>query len=90
MHPRPTPTQRRTFAVAFAALIAVVCGALLAAAALVPAPPAALPVVIVACIGAPMAATYELACALAAVREPSAELRRQLDALPETPHPHGY
>jgi hypothetical protein len=90
MEPRPTPTQRRTFAFVFAALIALVCGGLLAAAALVPAPPAVLPLVIVAGIGGPMAATYELTRALAAVRDPRAELRRQLDALPETPHPHGY
>jgi hypothetical protein len=31
----------------------------------------------------------ELAQAVAAVRDPHAELRRELDRLPETPHPLG-
>ena len=90
MSSRPTPTQRCTFALVFAALAALVGGALLAAAALVPAPPVVLPLIIGSGFGGPMAATYELTRALAAVREPKAQLRRQLDALPETPHPHGY
>jgi hypothetical protein len=34
-----------------------------------------------------MAATYELSRAVAAVRDPHVELRRDLDRLPETPHP---
>jgi len=90
VHTRPTPTQRRTFALLFTALAAIVCAALLVAAALVPAPPVVLPLVIVVCLGVPMAATYELSRALAAVHDPRARLRRQLDALPETQHPHGY
>ena len=71
----------------FAALATLVCGALLAAAALVPAPAEVLPFVIVTCLGCPMAGAYELARALAAVRDPQIELRRELDRLPETPHP---
>ena len=46
-----------------------------------------LPFVIAACVGCPMAAAYELARAIAAVRDPHLELRRELDRLPETPHP---
>ena len=44
---------------------------------------------IAACLGCPMAASYELAQAVAAVRDPHLELRRELDRLPETPHPLG-
>ena len=82
--------RRRAIVVGvFAAVATLVCAALLVAAVLVPAPMAALPFVIAACLGCPMAATYELARALAAVREPHLELRRELDRLPETPHPLG-
>jgi hypothetical protein len=82
--------RRITFAWLALALIVLACAALIAAAALVPAPPGVLPFIVVACIGSPMAATFELAHALAMRRDPSAELRRQLDRLPETPHPLGY
>lgn len=75
---------------ASAAIIAVASAALIVAAALVPAPAGALPVVVIACVVSPMAATYELARTLAARREPGAELRRDLDSLPETPHPLGF
>jgi len=71
-------------------LIALICGGLLAAAMLVPAPLVVLPFVIVTCIACPMAATYEAAEALAALREPRRQLRRELDRLPETQHPLGY
>jgi hypothetical protein len=71
-------------------LTAIACAALMTAAALVPAPPAALAFVVLACVACPMAASFELARALAALREPYAALRRELDRLPETPHPLGY
>jgi hypothetical protein len=84
------PVRRRAILVGvFAAVATLVCAALLLAAVLVPAPTAVLPFVIAACLGCPMAATYELARAVAAVREPQLELRRELDRLPETPHPLG-
>jgi hypothetical protein len=73
----------------FAALATLVCGALLTAAVLVPAPTAVLPFIITTCLGCPMAGAYELARAVTAVRDPHAELRRELDRLPETPHPLG-
>ena len=82
--------RRRTIVAGlFAAVTTLVSAALLIAAVLVPAPIAVLPFVIAACLGCPMAATYELARAVAAVREPHLELRRELDRLPETPHPLG-
>ena len=73
----------------FASLATVVCAALLIAAVLVPAPTAVLPFVVATCLGCPMAAAYELARAMAAVRDPHIELRRELDRLPETQHPLG-
>jgi hypothetical protein len=57
---------------------------------LVPAPSVVLPFVVLVCVAGPMAATFELARVLALLREPAAELRRELDRLPETPHPLGY
>jgi hypothetical protein len=70
--------------------MAVACAGLIAAAVLVPAPPVVLPFVALVCVAGPMAATFELACVLALLREPAAQLRRELDRLPETPHPLGY
>lgn len=82
--------RRRTIVAGlFAAVTTLVSAALLIAAVLVPAPIAVLPFVIAACLGCPMAATYQLARAVEAVREPQLELRRELDRLPETPHPLG-
>jgi hypothetical protein len=84
------PVRRRAILVGlFAVLATLVCAALLTAAVLVPAPTAVLPFVIATCLGCPMAAAYELARAIAAVRAPHLELRRELDRLPETPHPLG-
>ena len=84
------PVRRRAIRFGlFAAATTLVCAALLVAAVLVPAPVAVLPFVIAACLGCPMAAAYELARAVAAMREPQLELRRELDRLPETPHPLG-
>ena len=75
------------------------CAALLSAAALVPAPPAALPLLVVVGIGAPMLVACELPRAVAALRRPRTPaldaralqaMHRQIDALPETNHPLGY
>jgi len=70
--------------------MAAVCGGLIAAAVLVPAPRVVLPAVVLVCVVGPIAAAFELARALAVLREPAAELRRELDRLPETPHPLGF
>jgi hypothetical protein len=99
MTPLTIPTRRHAILLcAFVALTALMCAALLSAAALVPAPPAVLPFLVVVCIGCPMVAACELPRALAGLRaaRPSTApldpceletLRRQLDALPETQHP---
>jgi len=76
-----------TISTGFTALFAA---GVLIAAALAPPPLAAVPAIALACIGAPMAATFELARAISAAREPHESLRRDLELLPETPHPHGY
>ena len=81
--------RRAIHACVSVAVTALVCAGLFAAAALVPAPPLVLVLVIVVCICCPMAAAYELARAVPALRDPTAELRRQLDLLPETEHPLG-
>lgn len=76
------------------------CAGVLCAAALVPAPPVVLPLLVVVCVGSPMAAALELPGAIAGLRRGAGRagaldarsveaLRRQLDALPETQHPLG-
>jgi hypothetical protein len=91
IHPRaatgPSLRQARLVLV-FAVVTVLACASLLAAAALVPAPPALLVVVIVVCVAYPMVAAYELSRVAGTFRARS-ELRRQLDELPETPHPLG-
>jgi hypothetical protein len=82
--------QRLAFAAVSTAFTTLFAAALLVAAAMVAPPVAALPALALACIGAPMAASFELARAFSAVREPHDRLRRELDLLPETPHPFGY
>ena len=72
------------------ALTTVICGGLLAAAVLVPAPADVLPFVIAVCVAVPIAAGYQLASAVAALRDPHRQLRRELDRLPETRHPLGH
>jgi hypothetical protein len=62
---------------------------LLTAAILVPAPSAVLVPIVAVCIAMPMAAAWDLSRVTAAIgpRLDPYELRRQLDRLPETPHP---
>ena len=88
--PSPSTRRRAALACVSVALVAVACAALMTAAVLVPAPPAVLPFVILACIATPMAGAFELARAVAVLHGPKAELRRELDRLPETQHPLGY
>jgi hypothetical protein len=100
----PINYRRRVFAsCTFAVLAAVSSAGLLMAATLAPAPTAVLPLVAALCIGCPMYATWALATSIAALvqacpgggtvrRQAQAikELRRALDALPETRHPLGF
>jgi uncharacterized RDD family membrane protein YckC len=87
MHPVKLRLTLATISAGFSALFAA--GVLIAAALVTP-PLAAMPAIALACIGAPMASTFELASAFSAAREPHDRLRRELELLPETPHPHGY
>jgi arginine exporter protein ArgO len=75
---------------AFAVLTALACAGLIAAAALVPAPPAVLPLVIAVGVALPMAAAWQASASLAGLRlqkRAVGDLRRELDRLPETGHP---
>jgi hypothetical protein len=82
------------------AATALACAGLLWAAALVPAPAAVLPFVVVICIACPMLAAWELPRAVAGFRHYRAqvqdsaralsELRAGLAELPETSHPLGF
>jgi hypothetical protein len=96
-------SRRRALAVcAFAVITALVCGGLITAAILAPAPVGVLPLVAGACVGLPMLAAWQLAQVNATVggiprvllpqrrrREKKAlrDLRRWLERLPETAHP---
>jgi hypothetical protein len=82
---------------AFVVMTALMCAGLLSAAALVPAPPVMLPFIIAICIGGPMFAARELRPSVAVLRAHRGvrsrdvralrQMRRYLDALPETEHP---
>ena len=88
----PVARREAILSCVFAAFTAVACAGLFAAAALVPAPPVVIPLVIIVCVSCPMAAAWHLPASLAALRRRNhekalAELRRELDRLPETQHP---
>ena len=95
MTSRTIPTRRQAILVcAFAAFTALVCGGLLLAAALIPAPPAVLPLVVAVCIPAPMLAAWDLRPSVGVLRARRAdrdrllaEMRSYLAQLPETDHP---
>src|SRR4051794_20674532 len=101
--PRPSRTEARLIC-AFVVLTVLVCTGLFAAAVLVPAPPAVLPLVAAVCIAGPMVAAWELRGARGALpradedgAEPPpldsravAALRQHLEQLPETNHPLGF
>jgi hypothetical protein len=76
--PPAAPPRRRALAVsAFAVFTALVCGGLITAAILVPAPAAALPLIAVACVGLPMLAAWQLASVHAALGGLRPALRRR-------------
>jgi hypothetical protein len=80
--------------VVFALLVALACAGLVSAAALVPAPPAVLPLIAIVSVGGPMTVSFELRDGIAALRGQRRALmrfRRNLAELPETAHPleHG-
>src|SRR4051794_41958690 len=81
----------------FSALAVVVSAGLFSAAALVPAPPAVLPLVVAVCVGAPMLAAWELRHSVGALRRGTAPLhstaliplRPPPDRPPGAQHPPG-
>jgi hypothetical protein len=89
--------RQASFTRLLCALTVFTSGALFIAAALVPAPPAVLPLVLIVCIGGPMVAAWELRATVGSpLRRRDGfdsnaviQLRRQLEALPETQHPLG-
>jgi hypothetical protein len=93
------PTYPQAIATcAFTAVSALMCAGLMGAAALVPAPPLVLPLVIAVCVAYPMLAAWRSSSSLAVVRRrwsrrlderALGKLRRELDRLPETRHPLG-
>jgi hypothetical protein len=80
---------------AAALFTALLSAGLCAAAILVPAPAAVVPLVVVICIGCPMLAGWDVPLAVASLRADRsggralAALRRALAQLPETEHPLG-
>jgi hypothetical protein len=87
---RPTLTRGRAIAVlAHALVVALGCTGLVLAAALVPAPHAVLPFIVVVGVATPMTVTQDLPRAITALRHHRAvsALRRGLAELPETAHP---
>ncbi len=73
-----------------AAVVVAAAVGLLLAAALAPAPPAVLPLVVLAGVGMPMVVAYQLPPAVAALRAHrrlATAVRRDLAQLPETAHP---
>jgi hypothetical protein len=73
-----------------AAVVVAAAVGLLLAAALVPAPAAVLPLVVLVGVGMPMVVAYELPPAVASLRAHRrlvAAMRRDLARLPETAHP---
>jgi hypothetical protein len=92
----PLPSYRQAIATCtLTALSALLCAGLVAAAALVPAPPLALPFVIAVGVGYPMLAVWQSHASvdvlrrrwMRAERRALAQLRRELDRLPEIRHP---
>lgn len=91
----PTPRRALLVCIGVAAIIAM-CAGLVSAAVLAPAPVAALPLIVAIGLGLPMLAALELSTSIAVLRHGRehglrrrhlADLRRQLDRLPETAHP---
>jgi hypothetical protein len=85
--PARTLGQARLACLMAAAAVLAACG-LCAAAILVPAPAAAVPLIVVVCVGLPMLAVWDLSGAVQTLRA-GRDLRRTLEALPETRHPLG-
>jgi hypothetical protein len=97
MRTRVEPTKwQAVVTCASAVLTALLCAGLMIAAALNRPPTALLPIIVGACVSFPMLAAWEAAPSIAILhgrrrthRRVMSQLRRELDALPETRHPLG-
>ena len=98
MKTRQLTTRRAVLACLSMLGAALVCGGLIAAAALVPAPPIVLPAIVALCIACPAIAAHELPASVATLRRARlskrasrelTRLRQELDRLPEVEHPLG-
>jgi fucose permease len=90
------PGRRHPHLVLLVAAVSVLSSvALCAAAILVPAPAAVVPLVALICVGVPMSVSWEIPAAVAAMRarrghRALALLREHLERLPEVDHPLGF
>jgi hypothetical protein len=83
---------------AYAIVTVILCAGLAATAMLIGAPAPVVPLVAGACVVLPILATWRLSDAVRVLQfsvrrvDPAAmrEMRRELAALPETEHPHGF
>jgi hypothetical protein len=97
MRAETEPTKRQAVLTCASTLLtALLCAGLMVAAALDDAPAPVLPVIVAVCICFPMLATWQAAPSVAVLRGRRrtdrmvvSQLRRELDALPETHHPLG-
>ena len=91
----PASGARPSLTVLAAGLTLLLSAGMCAAAILVPAPAAAVPMLVLICVGCPMFASWELPGAVARLRAERAgasamsSLRKALSSLPETEHPLG-
>jgi hypothetical protein len=92
------PSRRHAILICVSALVVLLMAAgLCSAAILAHAPPAVVPLIAISCAGLPLLAACRLPVAVAALRTKSpplselslADLRRDLNQLPETKHPFG-
>ena len=93
--PLPLPPVRVALRALYAVVALLACAGLVIAAVLAPAPAPALPFIVLAAIGLPMTAAFELPALQAALLHGRRErralngLRRELARLPEIRHPLG-
>jgi len=97
MVPRTLPTRRQAVATCVLCAATVLgSAALMTGATLASAPLAVMPLLVLVCIGCPLAMAWSLPLAVAVLQatesrsQSLAAMRRSLARLPETEHPHGY
>jgi hypothetical protein len=88
--------RRAVIACLLVVATALMCAGLISAAALVPAPPAAIPAIVLTCVACPLVVASDFTAALAVLRldrrqrrdrRQLSRLLRELERLPEVEHP---